>query len=175
MSEFVQAIREASDMSLAGKTVTKVTYNSETSITIVLSGTTKAAGGENALGCITVKHSGLESSGSSSCLVKVLAPEVRVTSMSSSQSTKEGSTVYRITASLSLPGGEFTERAVNGGITLADGVTGELSVTLSEGHLSVTVAHCSVSAPSLVIDAGATTVGKGTTLRLTVGGKAAFS
>ena len=65
---------------LEGKTVTKVTYNSATSITVELSGNTKMSGGDGVLGSITVKHSGLESEGDSSCVVEILAPELCVTS-----------------------------------------------------------------------------------------------
>ena len=61
---------------LEGKTVTKVTYNSVTSITVELSGNTKMSGGDGVLGSITVKHSGLESEGDSSCVVEILAPEL---------------------------------------------------------------------------------------------------
>lgn len=65
---------------LEGKTVTKVTYNSVTSITVELSGNTKMSGGDGVLGSITVKHSGLESEGDSSCVVEILAPELFVSS-----------------------------------------------------------------------------------------------
>lgn len=157
---------------LDGKTVTKVTYNSESSITVELSGNTKVAGGADVLGSITVKHSGLESKGDSTCVVNVRAPEIKVSSMMSSKRAKDGVATYNIVATLSLPAGKFTENAVTENISLADGATGDLSVELAGDILNVTVDNCNVANPSLDLESEVTTFGKEITVVLSMGGSA---
>lgn len=159
---------------LEGKTVTKVTYNSATSITVELSGNTKVSGGGGVLGSITVRHSGLESEGDSSCIVEILAPELCVTSYTSNVRKKGEETVYKVVATLRLPVGEFSGGATAGNITLTNGATGELSVKLSDGALTVTVESCNMANPSICIGADVTTFGKEITVRLTAGGGADF-
>ena len=159
---------------LEGKTVTKVTYNSATSITVELSGNTKMAGGDGVLGSITVKHGGLESEGDSSCFVEILAPELRVSSYMSHVSKKGEETVCKVMATLSLPVGAFSGGATAGSITLTNGATGELSVTLSDGALTVTVENCNMENPYICIGSDVTTFGKEITVRLAAGDGAAF-
>ena len=159
---------------LEGKTVTKVTYNSVTSITVELSGNTKMSGGDGVLGSITVKHSGLESEGDSSCVVEILAPELFVSSYMSNVRKKGDKTVYKVIATLSLPVGEFSGGASVGSITLTNGATGELSIKLSDGALTVTVENCNMKNPYICIGSDVTTFGKEITVRLVVGGGAVF-
>ena len=159
---------------LEGKTVTKVTYNSVTSITVELSGNTKMSGGDGILGSITVKHSGLESEGASSCVVEILAPELFVSSYMSNVRKKGDKTVYKVIATLSLPVGEFSGGASVGSITLTNGATGELSIKLSDGALTVTVENCNMKNPYICIGSDVTTFGKEITVRLVVGGGAVF-
>lgn len=159
---------------LVGKTVTSVTYHSETSITVVLEGNTKTAGGDGVYGTITVKHSGLESEGNSECTVNVRSPEIQVVSFSSSRKIADGVTTYSLTAKLGLPAGAFADNAAEC-ITLADGVTGKFSVTRSDdGTLSLTVKNCNISNPSINLSADATTFGKSISVKLTLGGSATF-
>lgn len=159
---------------LEGKTVTAVTYHSETSITVVLAGNTKTAGGDGVYGTITVKHSGLESKGSSACTVNVRLPEIQVVSLASSQKTVAGVKTYSLTAKLGLPVGTFTDQAAEH-ITLADGVTGDLTVTRSDdGILSLTIQNCNMANPSIRLEADATSLGKGVSLKLSLGDSARF-
>lgn len=159
---------------LEGKTVTAVTYHSETSITVVLEGNTKTAGGDGVYGTITVKHSGLESEGSSACTVNVRPPEIQVVSLTSSRKTVDGVTTYSLTAKLNLPVGTFTDKAEEC-IVFADGVTGELTVTRSDdGTLSLTVKNCNTVNPSICLDADATTIGKDVSVKLSLGGSERF-
>ena len=159
---------------LEGKAVTKVTYNSATSITVELSGNTKMSGGDGVLGSITVKHSGLESEGDSSCVVEILAPELRVSSYMSNVRKKGEETVYKVIATLSLPVGEFSGGATAGRITLTNRATGKLSVKLSDGALTVTVENCNMENPYICIGSDVTTFGKEITIRLAAGGGVAF-
>ena len=159
---------------LEGKAVTKVTYNSAASITVELSGNTKVSGGDGVFGSITVKHSGLESEGDSSCVVEILAPELRVSSYMSNVRKKGEETIYKVIATISLPVGEFSGGATAGNITLTNGAMGELSVKFSDGALTVTVESCNMANPSICIGADVTTFGKEITIRLTAGGRAVF-
>lgn len=159
---------------LEGKAVTKVTYNSAASITVELSGNTKVSGGDGVFGSITVKHSGLESEGDSSCVVEILAPELRVSSYMSNVRKKGEETIYKVIATISLPVGEFSGGATAGNITLTNGAMGELSVKFSDGALTVTVENCNMANPSICIGADVTTFGKEITIRLTAGGRAVF-
>lgn len=159
---------------LEGKAVTKATYNSATSITVELSGNTRMSGGDGVFGSITVKHSGLESEGNSSCVVEILAPELYVSSYMSNVWKKGEETVYKVIATISLPVGEFSGCATEANITLTNGATGELSVKLSDGALTVTIENCNMANPSICIGADVTTFGKEITIRLTAGGSAVF-
>lgn len=154
---------------LVGKKVTKVTYNGETSITVVLDGDTKAITGEKAYGTITVKHSGLESKGSSSCILSVYPPEIVVTGMNRTNSTKGDVTLYGVYSKLSLAVGEFTDNATAENITLVDGSTGDVTVSLENGVLSVTVKNCNVYDPTICLNASTTTFGKEIKIKLTAG------
>lgn len=157
---------------LVGKTVTKVTYNSATSITVELDGSTKASGGEGVYGTITVKHSGLNSKGNSSCVVNVIAPKINVTSFSSNIKKVDGATYYTVRAKLSLLGGEFAESAAQS-VTLAEGATGKLTVSVEEdGRLSIVIEQCSVEKPYISIAADATTFKTVITVKLSMGGSA---
>lgn len=159
---------------LEGKSVSKVTYKSETSITLELSGDTKVAGGADVLGTITIKHSGLNSKGSSTCLVNVLAPKLQFTAMVSNKSVKDGVSAYKIVATLGLTLGEFTDRATAENIKLADGAEGKLSVALSDGNLTLTVEDCNVANPHVTFGAEVTTIGKQVTCELSLTGSAEF-
>lgn len=156
---------------LEGKTVKSVTYNGEASITVVLDGTTRTAGGDGVYGTITVKQSGMASEGASSCTVNVRAPEIKVSSFVSNKKISDGVTTYNIVAKLSLPVGEFTDKAVES-VTLSDGATGEVSVESTDGVLVVTVKGCNAAKPSVSISAEATTFEKGITVELSFGGSA---
>lgn len=158
---------------LEGKTVKNVTYNSDTSITVVLEGNTKVAGGDDVYGSITVKHSGLDSEGSSSCVVNVRPPEIKISAFTVSKKTVGDVTTHRITAELSLPVGTFTAKAPEC-VTLSDGTTGEMSVELSGDFLKVTITDCNTANPSICLRAEATTIEKNVTVKLSMGGKANF-
>lgn len=145
---------------LVGKTVTKVTYNEKSSITVELSGNAKVKGGIDVYGSIKIKHTGLESKGSSVCLITVLAPEISVASSMTGKSQKDGKTVYNVTTMFYLPVGEFTDKANAENVTLAEGVEGNLTVELSDGKLTVTVKNCNVENPTVKIGACVTTIGK---------------
>ena len=141
---------------LEGKTVSKVTYISNSEIEIELSGSAKAKGSDTALGSITVKHSGLESDGSSVCHVHVLAPEIRCESVMSAKATKDGKTTCKITATLRLIGGKFTPDAA-GSIRLADGVEGTLT-TKRDGDdaILIEITDATEASPVIVVGADAT-------------------
>lgn len=141
---------------LEGKTVSKVTYISNSAIEIELSGSAKAKGSDTALGSITVKHSGLESDGSSVCHVHVLAPEIRCESVMSSKAAKDGKTTCKITATLRLIGGEFTPDAA-GSIRLADGVEGTLTAK-KDGNdvILIEITDATEASPVIVVGADAT-------------------
>lgn len=159
---------------LEGKTVKSVTYNGETSITVVLDGNTKVAGGDDVYGTITVKQSGMASKGASTCTVNVCAPEIRISSYTVTRKKAGDVTIHNIIARLSLPVGAFTDKAVKC-ITLSDGVTGEMIAALSDdGTLSLTIKNCNTANPSICIDADATTLEKGISFKLTLGGSARF-
>lgn len=151
---------------LEGKTVTKVTYVSVSSIIVELSGETKVHGGADVLGSITVKHSGLDSKGASVCYLKVLAPELRVTASMSNMRKNGDETVYSILTTFDLPVGEFTDAATVENITLAGGVTGKLTVELADGKLTVRVDNCNVANPEVLFGANVTTIGKAVTVKL---------
>lgn len=154
---------------LEGKIVTKVVFNSESSITVTLDGTAKQAGER---GTITVKRSGMESKGNSSCVVNVLYPQILVENYNCSEKTAAGGVkTYRVRAKLRLSAGEFLDFSAQN-VLLKDDVTGELSVSLSDGKLSVEVKNCNVATPAVLIKAQATSFGKDITVTLSVGGKA---
>lgn len=156
---------------LEGKTVTKVTYNSESSITVELSGNAKAAGGEGVYGTITVKQSGMESKGNSTCTVNLRAAALDVVSMASSKKIVGDVTTYNISAKLGLPAGAFTDNAAEY-VSLADGATGDLTAELSDGILVITVKNCSVANPTLSLKAEATTFAKEIKIKLAIGSSA---
>lgn len=177
IAKFKQSI-STSDIELGqaleGKTVTKVVFNNESSITVTLDGNTKAAGGDGVYGTITVKQSGMVSKGNSTCTVNVRVPEIKVSSYRATSKTAEDVTVHDIIAKLSMPVGAFTDKAVES-VTLADGVTGELIAALSEdGTLSLTIKSCNTANPAICLDSEATTLGKGISVKLFLGGSARF-
>lgn len=171
-AKFKQSI-SASDVELGqaleGKTVTKVVYNSENSITVTLDGNTKTQGGEGVYGSITVKQSGMESKGRSTCVVNVRAPEINVVYYNSTTKIKDGVTTYSVTAKLELPVGSFTNDATDENVSLQSGANGELSVRLSDGLLIVTVKNCDKKSPSIILNPSATTFNKQITVALTMG------
>ena len=123
---------------------------------IELSGSAKAKGSDTALGSITVKHSGLESDGSSVCHVHVLAPEIRCESVMSSKAAKDGKTTCKITATLRLIGGEFTPGAA-GSIRLADGVEGTLTAKKDgDDVILIEITDATEASPVIVVGADAT-------------------
>lgn len=151
---------------LEGKTVTSVVYNSKTSITVTLEGNTRAAGGESVYGSITVKHSGLESAGNSSCLVNVRAPEVSYTRSYFVTNQKDDVKTYNLQSKISMPAGEFLANITDeGNVTLVD-ATGEMTVELSEGKLIVTLKNCSVDVPTICIKGASNSFGKDITIEL---------
>lgn len=159
---------------LEGKTVTKVVFNNESSITVTLDGNTKAAGGDGVYGTITVKQSGMVSKGASTCTVNVRVPEIKVSSYRATSKTAGDVTTLNIIAKLSMPVGAFTDKAVES-VTLADGVTGEVIAALSEdGTLSLTIKSCNTANPAICLDSDATTLGKGISVKLSLGGSARF-
>lgn len=141
---------------LEGKTVSNVTYISASAIDIELSGSTKAKGGDNALGSVTVKHSGLESDGSSVCHVYVLAPELRCEHFMSFKNVKDGKTTYEITLTLCLTAGEFTADA-DRHIRLADGIAGTLTAKKDGNTITIEIPDAAEASPTLVLEADATT------------------
>lgn len=153
---------------LAGKKVTKVVYNGESSITVTLEGNTTSAGGDGVYGTITVKQSGMASKGNSTCTVNVRAPELRVANYSYSFKTKDGVTLYGIRAKLDLAAGTFTDAATAENVCLEAGVSGELSVQLSDGILIITVKNCDKKNPSVCLKSAATSFGKEITVTLAV-------
>ncbi len=151
---------------LKGKTVTKVTYNGESSITVEVSGNTEAKGGTDVYGSMKIKHSGLESKGESVCLVSVLSPELCVSSTMSNASKKDGVTIYNVVTTFYLPVGEFTDTVNAENIMLGEGVTGDLTVELTEGRLTVAVRNCNTQHPTVKIGADVTTIGKEVTVKI---------
>lgn len=172
-AEFKQTIA-ASDIvlgdALVGKTVTKVVYNSKTSITVTLEGNTRAAGGENVYGTITVKHSGLESEGNSSCTVNVRAPEVMTSRIYLQTSQKGDVKTYSLKSTLSMPAGEFFANITDEGNVTLVGATGEMTVELSEEELVVTINKCSVAVPTICIKGTSNSFGKDITIELDIFG-----
>lgn len=148
---------------LVGKTVTKVVYNSETSITVTLDGNTTANGGNDVYGTITVKQSGMKSKGSSSCTVNVLAPVIMV---SGDYFSGGGLNNFLIMANIKLTAGNFTSDATAENITFADGVTGNITVTVSNGMLALEIKNCTVKNPTIVLKPQVTSFGKEYTLKL---------
>ena len=163
-AKFKQSI-SSSDIELGqaleGKTVKSVTYNGETSITVVLDGNTKVAGGDDVYGTITVKQSGMASKGASTCTVNVLAPVMYVSEFSGG-----GGSNFLVSATLKLTAGEFTSAATAENIILAGDATGELSVTLSDGLLKIEVKNCNERNPSVILKSQVTTFGKEYTIKL---------
>lgn len=159
---------------LEGKKVTKVTYNSETSITIEVSGNTKVEVKEEQEGKITIKQSGLESKGNSSCYILVIAPELYVSSFRQSAIKKDGVVVYNIIATITLPVGEFIESSDTEGITLALEATGKLTTEFSKSSVTITIENCNIEKPTIKIAANTTTFGKEITIKLTPGGSASI-
>lgn len=149
---------------LDGKTVTNVVFNSETSVTVTLDGNTKAEGGDGVYGTITVKQSGMASKGNSTCTVNLQIPEIAVRNYFFGGGTK-----YLVMAELWLEAGGFTENATAENVTLADGETGAISVTLSEGVLKIEVTDCNVKTPSVILNAKVTTFNKEYTVKLAPG------
>lgn len=171
--EFKQTIA-ASDIvlgdALVGKTVTNVVYNGKTSITVTLEGNTRTAGGESVYGTITVKHSGLESEGNSSCMVNVRAPEVMTSRIYLQTGQKGDVKTYSLKSTLSMPAGEFLANITDeGNVTLVD-ATGEMTVELSEGNLIVTINKCSVDVPTICIKDASNSFGKDITVELDIFG-----
>lgn len=150
---------------LKGKTVTKVVYNSETSITVTLEGNTSTSG-DKAYGTITVKQSGMASKGKSTCTVTVRPPEMKVTGYSYGG----GGSSYRVKAKLVLPVGAFTDKATLENVTLSDGATGDMTVKLSEGLLEIDIEKCNTANPTIHLTAETTTFGKEISIKLSVGG-----
>lgn len=171
--EFKQSIA-ASDIvlgdALVGKTVTNVVYNGKTSITVTLEGNTRAAGGNNVYGTITVKHSGLESDGNSSCTVNVRAPEVSYTRTYLRTSQKGDVKTYDLKAEITMPAGEFLANITDAGNVTLVGATGEMTVELSEGKLIVTIDKCNVDEPTICIKGLANSFGKDITIELDIFG-----
>ena len=173
-ARFKQSISPADielGQALEGKTVTNVVFHDETSVTVTLAGDTKVAGGEGVYGTITVKHSGLDSEGSSSCTVNVRAPELTVTSYSASRKTTGDVTTHTLIAKLSLPAGSFTDRAAEC-VTLAGDATGELTAEYADGILTLTIRGCNTAHPSVTLSADATSFAREITVRLALGGGA---
>ena len=165
IAKFKQSI-STSDIELGqaleGKTVTKVVFNNESSITVTLDGNTKAAGGDGVHGTITIKQSGMASKGSSTCTVNVLAPVMFVSGFFGGG----GGGNFLVSATLQLTAGEFTSEATAENIILAGDATGELNVTLSEGKLKIEVKNCNERNPSVILKSQVTTFGKEYTIKL---------
>lgn len=162
-AKFKQSISPADvelGQALEGKTVTKVVYNSESSVTVTLEGNTKvpgATGGNTVYGTITVKQSGMESKGNSTCIVNVLAPAMVVGDFFIGGNSTLG---YSIMATLRLTAGEFTSNATKENITFTGDATGEMSVKLADGSLEIDIENCNVANPTIVLGSAVTSFGK---------------
>lgn len=148
---------------LKGKTVTKVVFIDESTITVTVDGNTKAVGGDGVYGTITIKHSGMKSKGKSTCMVNILQASMYVGSWMGGGSTGK----YYVSAIITITAGTFTDEATAENITLADGVSGTLSVSLTEnGELSIEITDCNEQFPSIVLKSQTTTFNKEYTLKL---------
>lgn len=147
---------------LEGKTVTEVVFNGETSITVTLDGDTKVAGGDGVYGTITVKQSGMESKGNSTCIVNLLVPVIAVGDYFGGG----GGNNYLVSANLRLSAGEFTDNATAENITLSEDAVGKLSVTLADGMLTIEIKDCNTATPTIILKPQVTTFGKEYTVKI---------
>jgi hypothetical protein len=123
---------------LVGKTVTQVTYESSTQLSLVLDGKVTATSAEaDGYGTITVAKTAMANNAEANCIVRVdFDPHMMVRSYSS-LSTANGKTC---TSTFELPYGSFIAENVNTDniIVPIDGV--EVTTTLTEeGYLKITV------------------------------------
>lgn len=152
---------------LKGKTVTKVVFTDESTVMVTLDGNTKAVGGDDVYGTITVKQSGMKSKGKSTCMVHVLKPTMYVGSWNGGSSAGK----YQISVKITITAGAFTSEATAENINLVDGVSGTLGVGLTEnGELKIDITDCSERYPSIVLNPQTTTFNKEYTLKLSLYG-----
>lgn len=144
---------------LEGKTVSGVTYISNSEIEVELSGTTNAKGSDTAFGSITIKHSGLESDGSSVCNIHVLPPEIRCESVMSTKTVKDAKTTYRITAVIRIIAGEFSADAEQY-VRIADDTAGTLTAKKDGDVIVIEIADAAEASPEIVVGANATPFAK---------------
>ena len=141
------------------KTVTNVKYISQTSISVTISGKARTFEGNESHVYITVKHNGLESKGSSKCLLKVQKVELYTGSYMSSHSIKDGVDKYTIYCTLAFSVGTFNEDAVKY-VKLDESVEGDFTATYRDGMIDVTIENCKVNNPKVKIDAKASEYNK---------------
>lgn len=151
---------------LEGMTVTGVTYKGPSEIAVELDGTAKMPGGEDVTGTITVRHTGMESSGNSACLISVLRPRLSVSATISSRQGLGEETLYSVRSTFYLPSGHFTDAATAEHIRLTPGTVGKLTVTFSDDKLTILAEDCREAMPSVMLDAAVTTFGKSITVAL---------
>lgn len=150
---------------LAGKTISSVSYVSESSIQVVLSGkTTSSFSGKYAEGKITVKSNALLSSGDAYCFAYVYKPMMSASmNLSSGNATSKTFTSYYI-----LPYGTFISENVNTDkIKLSTNENGTIEVSLSSNELSITVSNfdtTTVAKPTITIDKSVTSFQKDLTV-----------
>lgn len=88
----------ASDIKLSdaleGKNIDKVTFIDEYNLELELSGNTKSAGGDGAIGTLTVLAGGLESKGKSTCHIMLNGPTIVTESAYSNRFTARDLTLY---------------------------------------------------------------------------------
>ena len=148
---------------LKGKTVTNVVFVDESTVTVTIDGNTKAEGGDGVYGTITVKQSGMKSKGKSSCIVPVLKASMYVGSW---MGTAIGDK-YSVSAIITITAGAFTSEATAENVTLADGFSGTLSISITEnGELKIEITDCNERYPTIVLKPQTTTFNKEYTMKL---------
>ena len=153
----------ASDIKLSdaleGKNIDKVTFIDEYNLELELSGNTKSTGGDGAIGTLTVLAGGLESKGKSTCHVKLNGPTIVTESAYSNRFTARDLTLYNVSSTISLPMGEFTDKADAEHIRLADPNLGRLEIKLENGKLTLSIINCLSAEPSVIFAPETTTMG----------------
>ena len=144
---------------LEGKVIDKVTFIDEYNVELELSGKTKENGGDGVFGTVTVLTSGLKSGGKSTCHIELKGPSVVTESAYSNSFTARDLTLYNVSSTISLPMGEFTDKADAEHIRLADPSLGRLEIKLEDGKLTLSVINCLSAEPSVIIAPEATTIG----------------
>lgn len=144
---------------LEGKNIDKVTFIDEYNLELELSGNTKSTGGDGVIGTLTVLAGGLESKGKSTCHIQLNGPTIVTESAYSNSFTARDLTLYNVSSTISLPMGEFTDKADAEHIRLADPNLGRLEIKLENGKLTLSIINCLSAEPSVIFAPEATTMG----------------